>query len=129
MAEESDYIIKGKLLVFLKHTWVKSLKQSCHCFFQNFGCDFESGIYFIFSIVSLSYNVSWNNLVFISLSIFLWNIYKTWVMVLWNRLYSMSSAFPFYPQNQCLLWIKRIIFPHGFPVKTTVNSFKNFWSK
>lgn len=81
------------------------------CFFQKFGWYFEFRIYFIFSIVSLSYNISRNNLVFISMSVFLWNIYKTWVMVLWNRLYSMSSAFLFYPQKQCLLWIKRIIFP------------------
>ena len=84
-------------------------------------------LFYIFS--SFSYSINWNNLVFISVSILCWSICKTWVMVLWNRLYYMSFAFPFYLQNQCLFWNKRIIFPPGPPAKTTVNTSKIFWSK
>ena len=39
MAEDVDFNIKGALLIFLKYTYVKSLKQSCHwisfAFFKN----------------------------------------------------------------------------------------------
>lgn len=50
-------------------------------------------------------------------------------MVLWNRLYSMSSVFPFLSSERVSFMKQEDNFSPWFPCQTLVNTFRIFWSK